>query len=1854
MERVSVNGRLVPLDGSSITNEYTGHFLKVSYNQLIQGHSIFSKDRVDVDPEGIFRFFVPKKELLATELIIVEAYAPDGEMMGSQSYSHGALNSADIPIGAEDNTQELEIKINPKIITFNQSSPAESATKKLNGRVIDISGDGKTSHLEVLIMISEDASADFDVQNFKTVFSATTDGDGYFYGSVINQTVQQAFGVIAGSEDQPITIPLENNKLPKQVLLVADLSGRSEEDGCGCSSSTPVLPDSEDLVHSNAFSQDIGGSCVDFTIPNRTLEEFSFYHTVRTTEPEIKGLTINAKQTRHIREELFDISDHAFKLIGRMNNSFTSLSMVPYTIEEDNAPQQKVARATDGNTQPVAQTLNAFPNYLLKINTGLKTPFKINTNDLIAVENRLRPADIVKLAAEQAKKRKKLEALHKKLASAYCGKNGVQEAKTYCETLAEKDTLDREELRSLIGHVENVRAEMNLSAARKKQFAGGLLDLEKLVEKQNADAKTMSAVGKKIEALIIAVDSDSKNPETKEIMLGYLRRIVIELARAEEGSTLDFDPCVITAKPDNMGILCLIQKFKELKETLQNKSIFTLAEILEIKAYYDIFLNSIIAFLNLLDEFYTFYRSNLRFATELDDDYFYEHYDEIKNTLTSTKRQVYIALKRVEELRRAYLQNHPGRVELSVENSIDWDDTPTIYENTTIANGHILHFKQKWKAAGYSLGDLLYSLPLAPCQEKHIAIVDWDRNETGIRTEEQVATEQLQAQISRDRDITEIMSSSFDESISASSSNKTSSTSAAIGAGVGGFLKGVLFGVAGGVAHSGASSKSNANQNSSRNLSANALNRLQDSTSQSASSLRSQRSTVVQSVSQNESVSVQTEVIKNNNHCHAMTVEYFEVLKHYAIEQELVDVQECLFVPMPMSHFDFKKVLRWKNTLRKGMYGRKLLRGFDAIERIENNYANSDLPIGTYADVPIEEFTGHFTISFELDRPYIAEINEATKTEQYDLSLPFPWFSGWLKFPLEREVPLTEAEKDAIFEQQYAADIVRKFIDQMSFHAIADNGNEILLDFDVTLLSTYRKGVPLKVSINAASVPEITRRQIKHLRFRANTAVKSSSKIILRSAYLHYRTAHLSEYILQKNNINNDIINLKTVSIISGTVQVTDAALFYTPMNSREVRNPRKEDREAADALVTFLNEYLEMSHKVIWANMDSSRLFGLLDGYIAPHSGGRSVASVVENKVMGIVGNNLVLKVIPGQRLDPVFRSVEDLLEYYRPTTKPDPYRLSVPTKGVYAESVMGKCNSCEEIDETRHWRFSDEPCGCDATEIEPVSTASRRSEPADLQPKDFPSNIINMQTAPSAPDPTGLAAAFGLLGKSDVFKDMTGLEGTQANALQALQTTSKSATDMASISKDFANLALMGSQKEDGAKQIEQIKKLNKDGYLNDEETTAQIKKVLDSYTNAADKVSGKKEGENKDALTKDPEIKKAISNASNSESGNINVSRTTPDGSETVSVSKDDKSGTPRILENPDLDAESRSFQPATSAAPGNGSKTGEATFSVSISNMPAGGYVKWSVPPANDGDYTLKNGPKATIGKQVTVQGIKPGLSHIDVEVKNVSDQTVQSLKLPLSIPQFVTIEESAAEFDQALTDLGLTTLKDAIIGTAKTTCDHLLVGTNVRTIWQLGTFSETLPAHIPANKVTKMTVRNQHATDLYTMGVTHNVAGAVDNIVPNRTIDIYPNAFDDSLPNGAVDPTGLDVETQALLIQLKSQGVGGDPQLEQFASDFYGRLIGETMAHEIIHALLWDIIEKNGHNDPTIADDIMNNGGRRTYTQRTGFVDDAMQSPVDPDNFTDNGLGAINRLQTVNQERMDQHFPVPGARMTSFK
>ena len=60
--------------------------------------------------------------------------------------------------------------------------------------------------------------------------------------------------------------------------------------------------------------------------------------------------------------------------------------------------------------------------------------------------------------------------------------------------------------------------------------------------------------------------------------------------------------------------------------------------------------------------------------------------------------------------------------------------------------------------SAYSMGNLLYSLPLAPGQKKQIAVVDWERRESAGRVETVEEREQLDAFIARDRDINEIVS----------------------------------------------------------------------------------------------------------------------------------------------------------------------------------------------------------------------------------------------------------------------------------------------------------------------------------------------------------------------------------------------------------------------------------------------------------------------------------------------------------------------------------------------------------------------------------------------------------------------------------------------------------------------------------------------------------------------------------------------------------------------------------------------------------------------------------------------------------------------------------------------------------------------------------------------------------------------------------------------------------------------------------------------------------------------------------------------------------------------------------------
>ncbi|MEO6392560.1 MAG: hypothetical protein ABIP75_11955 [Pyrinomonadaceae bacterium] len=1153
------------------------------------------------------------------------------------------------------------------------------------------------------------------------------------------------------------------------------------------------------------------------------------------------------------------------------------------------------------------------------------------------------------------------------------------------------------------------------------------------------------------------------------------------------------------------------------------------------------------------------------------------------------------------------------RGELTCRNPVDWDLEPTFYQACTIAHGHILHMKQEWRANGYSLGDLVYSLPLAPCQKKQIAIIDWDRKESASRRESLEEQEFMSAQLNRDRDIVDVASASLHESMRGGSNANTSSFG--VGLGIGAIVGpvGGLFGIGGGSSNA----NSTAWQNSSRDSAAHSMQSLSDSVSQSASAVRSQRSTVVQTVNQGETMRVETDVVANHNHCHSLTMEYFEVLRHFIVRHYLADVQECLLVTLLISRFDSAKARRWRECLSRYLRNRELQRGFDALQRIADNYVGSDMPVGAYAEEDIQYLDGYFRIQFRIQRP---------RDNSDGTFLDASWtVLSWLGIsPLEfwNSYLAGQAQRDRIFAEMLGPRIAQDITNGLRIYAVDENDNETQLPIDLTLVSDFKNDQPLYVSLRVnASIPPLRRDRIKFIRIdtivdtpagakNIDDILPVGSKIIVSSGQMGYRTAHIAHDLFNSSRILNDL---------SGT----DGVMIYTPLSRLELRRPRDEDKEYANALLKHLNDHIEHYHRAIWWSMDAQRRYMLLDGFLAPNANGRSVASVVENRLIGIIGNCLVMPVSAGFHLDTSFEQDTenpiDLLEHYQPTTPVAPKRIAIPTKGVYAEAVMGACNACEKKDDTRFWRWEESPCPDDPTPINPISTDSRRADPPDLTAKDFPQPIVAFQNVPAAPDPQGFGGLLTALSNPNLFRDITGLTENQKNALAALQSSLETAKFFGG---EASKLALQGNMSKDVDRTLDRINSQHEAGAIDDQTRAKLVEEAIRGSMGGGAQTSP-------NPLTND-DVKDLV-NTAGANDASVNVSKPT---GESVSVDAKPVEGaleeglkTRIVLPSASNTPDRRAFSPSTN------DKTGVIELEAQVTNAPAGATFKWMAPDPSM--YTIES----PTSQRTKIKALKPGSAAIDFAVFDSSGTQIQSVKIQLSLPQFVSVTVDAA-FDPILTLMQLDTHKDEILRTAKQTAEDILKTANVRLVWLSAPLSEKLPAHIPVANVTTLTLKGDPPSP-GTAGSTSTIGGVGAGKL-NETIEVFPGAYDDNAGVGSTH--GIDVETQALILDLQSR-VTSNPALEDFAVQVYGRLIGQSMSHETIHSLLgFDI--PTGHNSPSIPDDIMNTGDVNSFQLRTGFEDLAHQSPVDPVNFVDHGISAMNRLQATNQGRMDVRFPVP--------
>jgi competence ComEA-like helix-hairpin-helix protein len=813
------------------------------------------------------------------------------------------------------------------------------------------------------------------------------------------------------------------------------------------------------------------------------------------------------------------------------------------------------------------------------------------------------------------------------------------------------------------------------------------------------------------------------------------------------------------------------------------------------------------------------------------------------------------------------------RKPVSGRNPIDWDGDTTRHQAQSVAGGHILEWRLQWRSNGYSLGNVAHTLTLAPRQTKRIVKLDWRRLERSARFESTTATDSVDQVTERDRDYNDAVQSSLSEWSKGGSSSSTTGVAGGIG-----FAAGPVV-IGGGAAHGRA--RSDSWQRGGRSVAASEEQTLRDAVRQYADSVRQLESTVITEATQEETVEGVSEVIRNVNYCHSLTVIYHEILRHIRVDTVLGGVRECLFVPFAITPFTPERLLRWRDVLERRLRKPALRWAFRYLEEVVDGW--SAVPAGARADQRLEYLSGSLFIRLGVERPQegpaAADVEEGLEEEFLASNRYRRMVDAWLPFAqmLGRSVKetildlqrVTELDRDRYFQREVAPAMARRWVDSLSI--------ETLEGADFTMAGTYgfNKLVRVDYTVPSSALNGLTRREVETLVVKATRNLPAGSVANVTHGHIRFETPFYERKVASDRGVR-DLIHPETGAPDSGGAQVQFSLSAY------EERNMRTEILQAVDKILDHVNDNLHYYHKVLWWSMDRDELYTLLDGFAVSETESRSIASVVERNPIAILGNTLVFKVAAGAFLGiDGHKDPTALLDYYRGEQAPStPMRISLPTDGLYAQAIMDECVACEEHEGTLDWVLSDTPP--EVADFPADLFASRRTEPQATTPTPFGAPIISLQNAPAAPAPAGLQGALGAVTTNDAFRDMAGLQGTQQLAGQGMQAAAGLATSFGQAALQV-RLAQLQADKDAGKKlaaAADAADKAVKKGQM----TEKSAKKFVDDFATKLATGGAAKAGES--VADQAAKIAKELGSR-----GSATVAQTTPEG---ASVASFDSSG------------------------------------------------------------------------------------------------------------------------------------------------------------------------------------------------------------------------------------------------------------------------------------------------------------------------------------------------------------------------
>jgi hypothetical protein len=611
----------------------------------------------------------------------------------------------------------------------------------------------------------------------------------------------------------------------------------------------------------------------------------------------------------------------------------------------------------------------------------------------------------------------------------------------------------------------------------------------------------------------------------------------------------------------------------------------------------------------------------------------------------------------------------------------------------------VIEYSVSFIPIGHSLGQVLYSLPLAPGESTRVAVVNWRRQDSGTRTEDTIVTESLVHDQAHDRVIGETVDAALDEwqrggSVMGGWAN---------GGGVSANLYSIV-GLSGG--HMMSAGGGYSTSSGTRTLAADTMQKVTDRIHQASSAVREMHGTVVLQTDQQESESIETRAFANNNRGHSLNILYHEVLQHFRVVTEFKKKYAAVLLKrLPRDFNDDGFVLDMRHRLEPVTLDVSLKpAGYDALRAIDmvrqDQARNPPAPPPFWAgNLRFVRFKFQVRVNFDNTNNVINA--RVVRYQTPDTPLRYEWTQVNPTGPETYSDPNFNAtgtfnneNQDALLGTA-AVDIPWWDIKSFNFRMMAVSGDVTVARLDVFGIDENGNSHNLGAAENV-------------------TALENSNNALVINAWPP-----------------DPPVAPAPPAPAPTPEQSVDSEVYYNAVRLKKHLEAEKEYYGRALDLSDDPNAYAS-------------------DFETRPFGNGMAIDKVAPTP-LEILGTYVAFPLIDQDVI------AEEERRWGPEIHAPAERLISLPTRGVFAEAKLGHCNVAEEIDETRFWRWDEHPMPVVASDIAPVQPVAPQPVQLDLKGSELPSPIVSIQNAPALPDPTGMGAALQLLGTANIFRDMS-----------------------------------------------------------------------------------------------------------------------------------------------------------------------------------------------------------------------------------------------------------------------------------------------------------------------------------------------------------------------------------------------------------------------------------------------------------------------------------------------------------------